>query len=170
MSSELNLTISYSNLVFTQGNNIPIDPALNHDSGVMSTVLGLSDALNKLKLNRSTVLLINIPTVEELLKISDKKVTEAELTDKEILEQIEYDRKEANREHVPELEAPEPEPEPLISYSEAICTLAKLNTLFQSETGPDFTEAKVLLPKLTRTLCKKCNNTLEQADICSFFV
>ncbi|EJC98603.1 uncharacterized protein FOMMEDRAFT_161421 [Fomitiporia mediterranea MF3/22] len=149
---------------------IPIDPMLQqYTTRVTQAISELSAALEEVKLNGRTVLAMNIPTAEELLNILDKKITEAKWTDEEILEQVEYDKKESIGEHIPELEALEPEPEPLISYAEAVQLLSKLNTLFQSKIGAEFTEARALFPKLTRNLCKKINSSLEQTDIWLFF-
>ncbi|KAH8109843.1 hypothetical protein DFH11DRAFT_1515139 [Phellopilus nigrolimitatus] len=157
----------HADILSCEDQNTPVDPALNNDSGITNAISELQGALDKLSVQH--IAPKNVPTVEELLEVDGEITTEAEWTDTEILEQVDFNRREANGEHIPELDEPEPEPELVMSRSEACQALAKLDRFFQSCPGDNFAQARALFPKIRNELRRDINESLEQADIRKFF-
>ncbi|KAL5487738.1 hypothetical protein ACEPAI_5846 [Sanghuangporus weigelae] len=118
---------------------------------------------------KEIVPLKHVVRVKDFLEVESEKITEAEWADGEILEQVELNRREANGEHIPELELPEPEPEPIISLHEACHVLTQLCTLLQTRMGTEAEEARMVLPKLRRSLRWEIQTSLAQTDIRGYF-
>lgn len=109
----------------------------------------------------------NLLTVDELLDVEGEKVTEQELTLEELIEQHKLDTREANGEHIDELDDPEPVIEPLMSLSEACAQISALERLAK-EGGSDWDDARRFLPKLKRFIRKELNKGLKQSDLLGY--
>ena len=108
-----------------------------------------------------------ILSVDELLDIPGEKETEQEYTIEELIEQHHLDEREAAGEHIAELDDPEPEKETPPSLSDACSMISALERLTK-ERGPDFEEARNLLPKLKQMLRKELNHSLHQSNLSQF--
>lgn len=100
--------------------DIPIDPALlTPGNQVVSAVAELGEALAKL--NGDHIAKNDVLTAEEWLELPEEKITEGTWSDEDILEQYEINKREANGEHISELEVdPEPTPKPKVSLTQAL--------------------------------------------------
>ncbi|KAI5116181.1 hypothetical protein M0805_002680 [Coniferiporia weirii] len=143
------------------------------DAGFNEAISGLQDALSAI--TGQNVASKNLPTVNELIDPEPERITEEIWTDEDIVEQIHLDSREEDGEHIQELDdAPHPAGSetqfvPPMSLPEACAALSRLHGLFQTCVGEDFEQARALLPRIRRALRKDINDSLEQADIRSFF-
>ena len=86
-----------------------------------------------------------VATVSDLLDIEAEVETEEEWTLKDLIEQHQFDEQEAVGYHVDELD-PEPEPEPLITWSEVSSAFSSALQLFELKTGDIPEQAQAILP------------------------
>ncbi|KAL5536767.1 hypothetical protein ACEPAF_590 [Sanghuangporus sanghuang] len=106
---------------------------------------------------------------KEYLKVDAEKITEAEWSDSEILEQMDINRREKSGEDIPELEPSEPEPELIISLHEGCRMLMQLSALLQTWLGSEAEEARKVLPKLRYSLRREIQDGLAQTSIRKYF-
>ena len=109
-----------------------------------------------------------IATVSDLLDVEAEVETEEEWTLEDLIEQHRFDEQEAAGYHVDELD-PEPEPEPLITWSEASSAFSSALRLFELETGDIPEQAQAILPVFIQYTRKKIDTAKKQTSLLSYF-
>ena len=78
------------------------------------------------------------------------------------------DAREEKGEHVQELED-DPEPQPIISASKALCMLAELDRFLEQGGGEKYAKLRAAIPMAKREIRREVSKNKVQTDITSFF-
>lgn len=150
---------------------IPIDPTLltAEDQG-KTAVSELDKALKKLNLKH--VAKGDAMTAVEWLDMPDENVTEGVWTDEDVIQQVEINKREANGEHIAELDVDSRESESksaLVSPEEALSALEKLNQYLKENPSHQSDRHQTFNRHLQANIRLEQTSEMSQSRLHSFF-
>ena len=78
--------------------------------------------------------------------------------------------RQADGEYIPSLDEPEVEAPPIITPSDTLAMISKLDLFLQGQLGTEFWQASMALQQARRALNLITSNNMKQTKLCEFFV